>query len=206
MKYILGIILVIGLLAACDTNTASLDQAQDNVLLSLLATNPNVGIYGEAVGGTVVQDGLVAANVMPSSNESNAGKGWANVSITDDGVQLGSVTLAFTSTRTFASCFEYRVDGEANEGAANFLPAIADGLWPFFCQNNTSRTETLNAIQYVDVRMVFGAEGDERFDWTRFYVATPDSINECKNGQWEAMGFRNQGQCIQYVNTGKDGR
>lgn len=30
--------------------------------------------------------------------------------------------------------------------------------------------------------------------------------NQCKNGGWETYGFRNQGLCIQYVNTGKDSR
>ena len=28
----------------------------------------------------------------------------------------------------------------------------------------------------------------------------------CKKGGWEALGFRNQGQCIRYVNTGMDSR
>ena len=55
--------------------------------------------------------------------------------------------------------------------------------------------------------MVFGAETDERFDWTRFDVL-PDasSMDDCKNGGWMDYGFRNQGLCIQFVNTGKDSR
>ena len=28
----------------------------------------------------------------------------------------------------------------------------------------------------------------------------------CKDGAWEAFGFRNQGQCVRFVETGKDGR
>lgn len=34
----------------------------------------------------------------------------------------------------------------------------------------------------------------------------PHDANACKNGGWESFGFRNQGLCIQYVNTGKDSR
>lgn len=34
----------------------------------------------------------------------------------------------------------------------------------------------------------------------------PLSIEDCKDGGWEEYGFRNQGQCIRYVNTGKDSR
>lgn len=31
----------------------------------------------------------------------------------------------------------------------------------------------------------------------------PSLMFDCKNGGWKAFGFKNQGQCIQYVNTGK---
>jgi len=34
----------------------------------------------------------------------------------------------------------------------------------------------------------------------------PETIADCKDGGWEAFGFRNQGQCIQFVNTGVDSR
>jgi hypothetical protein len=34
----------------------------------------------------------------------------------------------------------------------------------------------------------------------------PQDKQDCMDGGWEAFGFRNQGQCIRYVVTGKDGR
>ncbi len=34
----------------------------------------------------------------------------------------------------------------------------------------------------------------------------PETISDCMQGGWEDYGFRNQGQCIRYVNTGKDSR
>ena len=37
-------------------------------------------------------------------------------------------------------------------------------------------------------------------------VPQPQTDNDCKKGGWEAYGFSNQGQCIRYVNTGKDSR
>ncbi|MDP3880895.1 MAG: hypothetical protein Q8Q32_01795 [bacterium] len=37
-------------------------------------------------------------------------------------------------------------------------------------------------------------------------VDNPETKADCKNGGWEAMGFRNQGQCIRYVNTDQDSR
>ena len=56
--------------------------------------------------------------------------------------------------------------------------------------------------------MVFGAETDERFDWTMFDVlpADPSSKDDCKKNGWKAYGFKNQGQCIRFVETGKDSR
>lgn len=37
-------------------------------------------------------------------------------------------------------------------------------------------------------------------------LAEVDSRDECKDGEWEAAGFQNQGQCIRFVNTGQDSR
>jgi hypothetical protein len=37
-------------------------------------------------------------------------------------------------------------------------------------------------------------------------AADPASKDECKEGGWEGFSFRNQGQCIRFVNTGGDTR
>lgn len=34
----------------------------------------------------------------------------------------------------------------------------------------------------------------------------PVDASECKNGGWSDFGFKNQGQCVRFVNTGKDDR
>lgn len=36
--------------------------------------------------------------------------------------------------------------------------------------------------------------------------ADPVTMDDCKDGGWEVYGFKNQGQCNQFVNTGKDSR
>lgn len=112
--------------------------------------------------------------ITPSTNDINRTNGWAHVNeISSD---VGEVTLEFVSTRSFYSCFEYRTDGDTSQASGdNYNTDITDGLYPYYCQNNSSRTETINANEYVEVRMVFGAETDERFDWTRFDVAYPRS-------------------------------
>jgi len=143
--------------------------------------------------------------VFPSTNEANLAEGWAHVRYVDVGV--GTVTLEFVSMRGFASCFEYRSDEAApTDPRDNFNGDVTDGLWPFVCTNNSTELRTLSAGRYVDVRLAFGAEGDERFNWTRFYVLSPDNKDQCRDGDWQALGFRNQGQCVRFVETGKDSR
>jgi N-acetylneuraminic acid mutarotase len=36
--------------------------------------------------------------------------------------------------------------------------------------------------------------------------SNPTSKDDCRQGGWSAFGFRNQGQCVRYVETGKDSR
>jgi len=117
--------------------------------------------------------GVVSADVnpvTPSTNDINRTKGWAHVDQLSKDV--GATDLQFISTRGFYSCFEYRTDGDTNQatGDPNYNTDITDGLYPYYCQNNDSSIHTISANEYVEVRMVFGAETDERFDWTRFDV------------------------------------
>jgi hypothetical protein len=37
-------------------------------------------------------------------------------------------------------------------------------------------------------------------------VSVPETKQDCKDGGWEDFGFRNQEQCIRFVNTGEDSR
>jgi len=122
-----------------------------------------------AVAGTV---SAAVNSVTPSTNDINRTNGWAHVDAT---VGVGSADLTFISTRSFYSCFEVRTDGDtsqvlAENGGANYNPLVTDGLYQYWCENNSSETVSVPANSYVEVRMVFGAESDERFDWTRFDV------------------------------------
>ncbi len=160
-----------------------------------------------AIALVSVTGGVAFAFDAPSTNDENRTNGWAHVN--EESVGIGTIDLEFVSTRGFVSCFEYRTDGDETQGTSvNPNPAITDGLYPYVCVNNTTAMQTIEADEYVEVRMVFGAESDERFDWTRFDVL-PDveTRDQCQDGGWEAFGFSNQGrQCIQFVNTGNDSR
>ena len=160
--------------------------------------------------GLVGMASAAVTAVTPSTNEINRTKGWAHVDQLAQGI--GTTELQFISTRAFFSCFEYRTDGDTSQvlsenGGNNYNTLVTDGLYPYVCLNNDTATRTIVADEYVEVRMVFGAETDERFDWTRFEVLSDaQSKEDCKDGGWEQYGFRNQGQCVRFVETGGDSR
>lgn len=127
-------------------------------------------------------DNLETSSVIPgpmaSTNEANKAKTptkWAHVDQT--AVSSTSTTLVFTQPRGFYACFEYRTDGDTSQQRYpyNPNPAISDGQYPSVClyQAGSTASRTLTAREYVEVRMVYGAEGDERFDWTRFDLLPP---------------------------------
>lgn len=186
-----AVVVVALVLAGCGVN----DVAPQDVALSTATLNPLD--TGDPIGEVNA--------VTPSTNADNYAKTptrWAHV-LLDGEARVGELDLKFVSERGFASCFEYRVDESAPDSLNNTNPFI-DELWPFTCQLNSSATMTIEADAYVDVRMVFGAESDERFDWTRFYTVPTKS--SCMDGGWLPQGFRNQGQCVRFYETGKDSR
>ena len=138
------------------------------------------GAAGALMLGALIVPAFAAVNaVTPSTNDINRTNSWAHVDQLSQGV--GTTDLQFISTRAFYSCFEYRTDGNtsqvlAQNGGVNYNTNIIDGLYPYYCQNNNSSTHTISANGYVEVRMVFGAETDERFDWTRFDVLQPPPV------------------------------
>ncbi|HEX9007857.1 MAG TPA: hypothetical protein VF837_01190, partial [Patescibacteria group bacterium] len=124
----------------------------------------------------------------PSTNELNLINNWANVQQISKGV--GSTELKFTSSRDFWSCFEYRTDGDTSQivsenGGKNFNSAITDGLYPYVCERNSNETKIITANKYVEVRMVFGAESDERFGWTKFDVDQNNGASECNGSTFD---------------------
>jgi hypothetical protein len=189
-------------LVACEATTGPQDFAPQ------FSENTTTGDAGVASPSPVT--GATHEYVFPSTNEANVANGWSNVLFAD--VDVGRVQLTFTQPRSFGVCFEYRPDDEpATYPGANPNPNVEDA-YEYHCLNYDGfpageTTEWIQAREYVDIRISFGAERDERFDWTRFYVATSlDNRDQCRDGAWEAMGFRNLGQCIRYVETGQDGR
>jgi hypothetical protein len=150
---------------------------------------------------------------FPSTNGQNRSNGWPHVNQVSTG--NCEVTLEFKSPNGILACFEYRVDGEVKTSGTSHPVVDGDYIYPNICTGSgggntypNARTESFEAAEKVEVRLALGAERDYDFDWTTFTVPScnPQDKEDCKGGGWEFYGFRNQGQCIQYVNTGEDSR
>ena len=119
--------------------------------------------------------GVVRAEVnpvTPSTNDINRTNGWAHVDVS---AGVGELTVDFIQPRNFYACFEYRTDGDTSQmtSPTNYNSLVTDGLYPYKCLSTISTFQkTITADQYVEIRMVFGGETDERFDWTKFDVLT----------------------------------
>jgi hypothetical protein len=80
----------------------------------------------------------------------------------------------------------------ANLGAGATVRAISVNVG-----DTTFSDQGLDA--YLDNVVVQQSGGATVYD----FEPVPTSAADCKNGGWQNYGFRNQGQCIQFVNTGK---
>lgn len=108
--------------------------------------------------------------VFPSTNEINKTKVWSQVNILEE--LPGSTKFEVKNPRGFLACFEYRADGDITQKISdtNTNIEVTDGLYPNVCVTNTVETITISANVYVEIRLAFGGEKDERFPWTRFDV------------------------------------
>jgi hypothetical protein len=149
---------------------------------------------------------------FPSTNATNQANGFPYVTEVNGG--NCEVTLEFVNGTNSLAYFEYRVDGETPPEATTDHPvATGDVIYPGVSVDGRGQsgpvmeTRTFEATELVEVRLALGGERDWDFDWTPFAVTCDaETKADCKDGGWEAFGFKNQGQCIQYVNTGKDSR
>ncbi len=199
------------LLAACDSTVAGPDPnvaAPPGALLNVENT-----LTGEELEANSSFD-------APSTNELNQSKevpgreGQDAPFVRFEEVGLLEVTLKFVNNTNSLAFFEYRIDGETVGTTPHPNPALAgDVIHPGVSLDGRGIAEPVTALrtfqanETVEIRLALGGERDWDFDWTTFYVATsPENRDQCRDGVWEELGFRNQGQCIRFVETGQDSR
>jgi len=179
-----------------------------------IRTRTAVGLATALMGLTllVAPAGSASAYAFPSTNDANRTAGLPHV----DQVSMGpgTVTLEFINATNSLAFFEYRIDGVPVGSTAH--PVVAgDVIYPGVCVDGRAASicsagpvvRTFTATATVEVRLALGGERDWDFDWTEFTVGQPPTEpttpDDCKKGGWKAFGFRNQGQCIRFVKTGK---
>lgn len=172
------------------------------------------------VAALAVSVGMVAAQSWEpnSTNELNKNKevpgreGQDAPYVHQISVGVGEVTLEFVNNTNSLAFFEYRIDG-VTVGTTPHPVVTGDVIHPGVAVDGrgipepVTATQTFNASQTVEIRLALGGERDWDFDWVAFNVL-PDAQTraDCMRGGWQDFGFRNQGLCIQFVNTGKDSR
>jgi hypothetical protein len=104
--------------------------------------------------------------VSPSSNANNEANGRPYYSLDTVGTDT-TVTYHARTTGAGVLCFETRVDGELNTvaGPNPLQPPIDDGRWVQNCVNSTDATRVVSDASLIEIRAVYGAESDERFNW-----------------------------------------
>jgi len=124
---------------------------------------------------------------FPSTNELNKngqntyrpGVIGPHVNLVSTGV--GEVTLEFVNPESYMACFEYMTDGDTSQSTGpNYHPDVGT-LYPYHCLTSETQVHTISADMFVEVRLVFGAERDWDFEWTKFNVI-PDTSG------WEYVG------------------
>jgi hypothetical protein len=168
-----------------------------------IRTRTAVALAAVAVG-LVLAAGPAAAYDFPSTNDENRVAGLPHVNQVATGP--GTVKLEFVNETNSLAFFEYRIDGAA-VGSTPHPVIDGDVIHPGVCVDGrrppdcaVGPVEMTFAAATVEVRLALGGERDWDFDWTLF------EVGDCKRGGWETFGFRNQGQCIRFVNTGRDSR
>jgi hypothetical protein len=103
----------------------------------------------------------------------------------------------------------YVADIDAGEGiAANAFDEFDALLGTLtFPLTGNSRVLLLDFGTVTGIRKVT-LVGDDPVGIDHLSFSKPDPRNkdECKKGGWATFGFRNQGQCVRFVETGKDSR
>lgn len=114
--------------------------------------------------------------------------GWTNLS-TD--FEYGEWVTLSIELDTVDQEYDYYIGGDyvgSEAGGENFI-----------------RELFLNSYNYGEDTFPNLGNGDYAAHW-HAGVQNPETKDDCKDGGWEDYGFKNQGQCIKFVNTEKDSR
>lgn len=139
----------------------------------------------------------------------------SNVTWTSDTNGLIDITGSVWATREFGRTndwFIYLNDELLTSGTVSDGDPF-DRENPFRFEDGSGGSAALESLA-VSMGDVVKLEFEQKFGFGEDYVGVnftitvvaPTTRDDCKNGNWEQFGFRNQGQCVRFVETGKDSR
>ena len=191
-----------------NTTTTQVQYHKGHLLTAMASSTASDGfVYSKGLyyqvdvsGGTptllkqgVIDPGAGVAVQMPSVDEDSRGN-------------LGLTWMESSSTE-YLSMWVGTLDNAGN--LASSVAAPGGGFFPFSSRIGDYSTTVLDPS---DGRTFWSANeyiGDDgaRDIWrthiTSFTAPVPASKDDCTKDGWKSFGFKNQGQCIQFVNTGK---
>jgi hypothetical protein len=178
------------------------------VLKSLLTALVAAPLVLGTVAGPALAEEAVDRSLPPAETNKSLGLAYFDAVPASD-----SVLLVFTSTRDgVRSCFEYRAENSTPlPGETHPDPSVTDGVYESVCVTNETKQATVEAAEYVEVRLTLGDDPVEYFDWQRVQTTgtsedqptaeprRPDAGPDCKKGGWRSFGYKNQGKCVSVV-------
>ncbi len=94
-----------------------------------------------------------------------------------------------------------------DNGGSTFTHALLPGSPAIDAGNSTLTTDQRGFMRPVDIPSYPNAANGSDIGAFEYQGATPTNKDQCKNGGWMTFDFprtfKNQGDCIQFVNTGK---
>jgi hypothetical protein len=157
----------------------------------------NAFAMGSATGGQVWQGGPMNTTSFGACSNMHA------VTFNTGGVNLNAntqyVLFITTSADTAANA------SATDTGCLGTTPTdtYTGGDWVY--QDDQGMPSNWTALGWTHPALFpanFPGQEDLGFTAT-FSSPLPTNIAQCKNGGWKTYGFKNQGQCVSFVNTGK---
>jgi hypothetical protein len=145
--------------------------------------------------GNGSEDGYIAVYIGPSPNYTDCLPGWqstGNLIGNNDAGRYDATFMPGGALGTYSDALTAYGDATVTS-----IALIVDSGWNDAATNgDDEQTVLIDNVAIND-------------DVTTFETPSPESADDCKKGGWQELAredgttFKNQGDCIQYVNTGK---
>ena len=200
-----------------DLSGAAIRNYGDLVLVNATVSH-NRGYGVENLGNASSGNSIIARNISATMTDvsgtfNSYGTNLIGSAISGQGFSDG---VDGDKVGTAANPLDPRLGGLENNGGANRTRALLGGSPAINSGNNCVSAETNNGgcmpspltsdqrLSDESSRMIAGAVDIGAFE--SIFTNQPTNKNQCKNGGWQFFNnprtFNNQGDCIQFVNTG----